>query len=198
MLCISRPALKCCTFQVRQSIYGSLLTGTAAKDISSRSRSTFRSRKICGDLCRTVACRKLRKIFCERVGCTRDFSNRVANTMPQSPHISFTVFPNMTTISRHVCYLLYNGKQTYIGYTSQTPEERLAQHNGRRRGGAKATRKTKGEWRLALTVTGFASRGAALRFEYAWKKAGYGLQTRIKTCEKLALENLNLVVSRKI
>ena len=65
----------------------------------------------------------------------------------------------------HVVYILrQSGRatpQTYVGYTPQAPEERLAEHNAGECGATNAGR----PWELCAVVTGFCSKGAALAFE---------------------------------
>jgi predicted GIY-YIG superfamily endonuclease len=58
-------------------------------------------------------------------------------------------------------------RRTYVGVTTD-PDRRLAQHNGERTGGAKATRAGR-PWRLAATFGPFASRGEAQRAEWEIK-----------------------------
>jgi predicted GIY-YIG superfamily endonuclease len=58
--------------------------------------------------------------------------------------------------------------RTYTGITTDLPR-RLRQHNGTLAGGAKATRGNR-PWVCVATVDGFATKGAALRFESAWKR----------------------------
>ncbi len=59
-----------------------------------------------------------------------------------------------------------NGRGTYIGKTNDL-ERRLAQHNGQKAGGAKATRGR--QWSRVCYVQGFEDERAALQFEWAWK-----------------------------
>jgi predicted GIY-YIG superfamily endonuclease len=69
----------------------------------------------------------------------------------------------------HYCYLLRSVRdpqRTYVGY-ARNVQARLDAHNGKRPGGAKATRSHR-PWRVAAIVSGFASEHAALCFEYAW------------------------------
>jgi len=65
-------------------------------------------------------------------------------------------------------YLLSSRTRTYVGITTDL-ERRLAQHNGRKRGGAKATRAAR-PWRVAARFGPFRSRGAALRLEHRLKR----------------------------
>ncbi|MBM4014123.1 MAG: GIY-YIG nuclease family protein [Planctomycetes bacterium] len=65
-------------------------------------------------------------------------------------------------------YVLASATRTYVGITTDL-DRRLEQHNGTRRGGARATRAGR-PWRLARRWGPFASRGEALRLEYAVKR----------------------------
>jgi len=69
------------------------------------------------------------------------------------------------------CYLLFSGKQTYIGATVD-PDRRLRQHNGEITGGARRTHGL--SWQRACYVSGFPTWNAALQFEWAWKRHGRG------------------------
>lgn len=53
---------------------------------------------------------------------------------------------------------------TYIGFTLDVPR-RVRQHNGEITGGAKRTARHR-PWKPVVFVTGFASRTAALQFEW--------------------------------
>ncbi len=68
------------------------------------------------------------------------------------------------------CYLLVSedkdNQRTYIGATID-PDRRLAQHNGQKGGGAKATRGR--SWHRVALVSGFPDERAVLQFEWAWK-----------------------------
>lgn len=59
-----------------------------------------------------------------------------------------------------------NGRGSYIGKTNDL-DRRLAQHNGQKAGGAKATRGR--QWNRVCYVKGFSDERAALQFEWAWK-----------------------------
>ena len=86
------------------------------------------------------------------------------------------------------CYLLTDGKTSYIGYTSQPIDKRLEQHNRKRPGGAKATAKFHGQGEIVGYVTGFASKSEAMQFEYAWKHSkpkAVGVEQRIQRAIKL-------------
>ena len=67
------------------------------------------------------------------------------------------------------CYLLTDGTRTYIGVTNNI-QRRLDQHNGKKAGGAKYTKRST-NWHVELQVTGFRTRGEALQFEWAWKSS---------------------------
>jgi predicted GIY-YIG superfamily endonuclease len=58
--------------------------------------------------------------------------------------------------------------RTYVGITSDL-ERRLDQHNGRLRGGAKATRGGR-PWAIGQTYGPFESRAQAQQIEYAIKR----------------------------
>jgi structure-specific endonuclease subunit SLX1 len=92
-------------------------------------------------------------------------SNDQAVSEPPSPPP-----PPSQPPSPYVAYLLNSPSsgRTYTGITTDLPR-RLRQHNGALAGGAKATRGNR-PWVCVATVDGFATKGAALRFESAWKR----------------------------
>ena len=69
------------------------------------------------------------------------------------------------------CYLLATcdagSKKTYVGITPDL-DRRLAQHNGKQSGGAKATHGR--AWERVCHVYGFPDHRAALQFEWRWKQ----------------------------
>ena len=67
-----------------------------------------------------------------------------------------------------VYVLVSAGGRTYVGITTD-PVRRMAQHNGARRGGARATRAGR-PWRLGALYGPFPDRGSALRAELAVKR----------------------------
>jgi putative endonuclease len=76
-----------------------------------------------------------------------------------------------------VVYLLWSesGQRTYVGVTVDA-ERRLAQHNGERSGGAKATRARR-PWTLVRTWGPFATNSEAQSVEYKIKRLS-GLSAR--------------------
>lgn len=76
----------------------------------------------------------------------------------------------MNDDSQFFCYLLQStdGRRTYIGATVDV-DRRLAQHNGRKTGGARATAGR--QWKRVLYVGGAPTWSAALQLEWAWKDA---------------------------
>lgn len=69
-----------------------------------------------------------------------------------------------------VVYVLVSAdrRRTYVGITTD-PERRLAQHNGRAPGGARATRAGR-PWRIGAQHGPYADRGDALRLEARLKR----------------------------
>lgn len=92
-----------------------------------------------------------------------------------------------------ICYCLQSmapghSNRTYIGMTNNM-RRRLAEHNGKRKGGARYTHSHR-PWRVVFVVGGFPNRSEALRFEWAMKKRrhhskGGGLKGRFRTLAKL-------------
>lgn len=73
------------------------------------------------------------------------------------------------------CYVLCNDetRRSYCGMTSDLPR-RLRQHNRQLAGGARATARGAGKWRVALALVGFASQREALRAEWRLKHPSHG------------------------
>ena len=65
-----------------------------------------------------------------------------------------------------VVYWLKSKGKNYIGYTNNLTR-RLRQHNGEQKGGALRTKT--GVWYVHKVMSGFESKRAALRFEFALK-----------------------------
>ena len=66
----------------------------------------------------------------------------------------------------YYCYMLRGKKNTYIGSTNNVAR-RIKQHNSKQ--GARFTR-SGGPWKPVMIVSGFKTRGDAMRFEMKWKK----------------------------
>jgi len=73
------------------------------------------------------------------------------------------------------CYVLHNDetRSSYCGMTCDLPR-RLRQHNRELAGGARATARGAGAWRVALAIVGFASHREALRAEWRLKHPSRG------------------------
>jgi putative endonuclease len=89
------------------------------------------------------------------------------------------------------CYLLRctteGSSKTYVGATLDV-DRRLAQHNGKQSGGARATAGL--EWERVCYVEGFPHQRAALQFEWKWKylskkEKGSPVERRMKALKKL-------------
>ena len=80
------------------------------------------------------------------------------------------------------CYLIQNGKATYVG-VSLDPIRRLRQHNGEISGGAKYTKSRGSGWSHVCILSGF-DKISSLQFEWAVKhchpRNAHGLKNRIK------------------
>ena len=88
----------------------------------------------------------------------------------------------------HGCYLLFNGRKTYVGYTVN-PLRRIKQHNlGREKGGAKKT-SDKGPWDMILIVYGFMSNIAALQFEWAWQHPTLSKKLKMMGCDSVLIKS---------
>jgi len=78
--------------------------------------------------------------------------------------------------------------RTYIGATIDL-DRRLAQHNGEKKGGAKATSTRPAGWYRVCAIQGFKDSHSALSFEWHWKNfsrklEGTPLERRKKGLEK--------------
>src|SRR5690348_14782786 len=78
-----------------------------------------------------------------------------------------------------------SGRRTYVGAT-KTPDKRLDQHNGIRKGGAKRTRSGR-PWTRPILIGPFPDSHTALVLEWAIKhnRCGSGLDGRVKALRKL-------------
>jgi predicted GIY-YIG superfamily endonuclease len=83
-------------------------------------------------------------------------------------------------------YLLHDGKRTYVGSTTCVVR-RLRQHNGEIKGGARATRKSRGSWKIVCYLKGFQNRSEACRWEALVKKRARGLSPRIEAMRLVAV-----------
>jgi predicted GIY-YIG superfamily endonuclease len=69
----------------------------------------------------------------------------------------------------YLVYIIYNGKQTYIGMTNNFLR-RWRQHNGEIVGGARYTTSLGGEWYPILIIDGFESKREAMQCEWKLKR----------------------------
>jgi predicted GIY-YIG superfamily endonuclease len=83
-------------------------------------------------------------------------------------------------------YLIFDGQRTYVGSTTCVTR-RLRQHNGEISGGARATRRSAGRWKLLCYLKGFSTRSQACRWEALVKKRSRGRWQR-----KQAMMNIQL------
>ena len=74
-------------------------------------------------------------------------------------------------------YLITDGRRTYVGSTTNV-QRRLRQHNGEIVGGARATRKSAGKWKIVAYLEGFTNRSEACRWEALVKKRARGISNR--------------------
>ena len=81
-------------------------------------------------------------------------------------------------------------RRTYVGCTCRGVRQRLRQHNGEVRGGARQT-ETGRPWAVRTLVRGFRTRQEALQFEFAWRRVHrrgrhvYTLRGRRNSLQKL-------------
>ena len=72
----------------------------------------------------------------------------------------------------HYCYLIRSEAQrcnrTYIGFSTR-PSNRLRQHNGDIKNGARKTARGR-PWKHVIVVSGFPNKITALQFEWQWQK----------------------------
>lgn len=76
-------------------------------------------------------------------------------------------------MSKWYVYLIWDGRRTYVGSTTDV-KRRLRQHNGEIVGGARATRKSAGQWKVVAFLAGFLNRSTACRWESLIKKRARG------------------------
>jgi len=98
----------------------------------------------------------------------------------------------------YCCYLLRSSvrhSSIYIGSTPN-PSRRLAQHNGKSKGGAvRTSRLSLRPWEMVCVVTGFPSNIAALQFEWAWHNAH--LTRHISSDDRISHATTKLRLDRK-
>lgn len=85
-------------------------------------------------------------------------------------------------------YLLYSSKvrRTYLGATTNVAR-RLRQHNGEIVGGAKATRKGRGTWKVVGYIGPFETKSECYRWEKILKLRSRGLEGRKEAMRLVAL-----------
>jgi predicted GIY-YIG superfamily endonuclease len=98
--------------------------------------------------------------------------------------------PRLATSAPAFCYLLSSSNpeypdKTYAGYTID-PLKRLDQHNGLKKGAAKATIEAR-PWEMRLVVEGFPCRSTARKLLCNWERLGKSRWTK-KPDEKNVLE----------
>ena len=84
-------------------------------------------------------------------------------------------------------YLLLNEVSgvSYVGCTTNY-KKRIRQHNGDIVGGARATRKWAGHWRLYKVLEGFKDRSEAMRWERILKMRGRGIEGRSEAFDEVS------------
>ena len=82
-----------------------------------------------------------------------------------------------------VCYIIINGKCSYVGVTNNAVK-RLRAHNGEIKGGAKYTRSKGPGWEHVCIIHGFPTKIESMQFEWALKhvppRKASGIKNRIK------------------
>ena len=82
-------------------------------------------------------------------------------------------------------YLITNGRRTYVGSTTSVTR-RIRQHNREISGGARATRKSAGRWKIVCYISGFEDRKEAYRWEAIVKKRARGIFHRTEAMKQVA------------